>query len=53
MEEWRSVVGFEGLYEVNNYGRVRHKLYRPVAVEQRKARATICGGSPNSRLSAG
>lgn len=23
MEEWRDVVGFEGLYEVSNYGRVR------------------------------
>lgn len=25
MEEWRDVAGFEGLYEVSNFGRVRHK----------------------------
>lgn len=25
VEEWRNVVGFEGLYEVSNFGRVRHK----------------------------
>jgi hypothetical protein len=25
MEEWRDIVGFEGLYEVSNFGRVRHK----------------------------
>lgn len=23
MEEWRNIVGFEGLYQVSNYGRVR------------------------------
>ena len=23
MEEWRSVIGYEGIYEVSNYGRVR------------------------------
>jgi len=25
VEEWRDAIGFEGLYEVNNFGRVRHK----------------------------
>lgn len=25
MEEWRDAVGFEGLYEVSNYGGIRHK----------------------------
>ena len=25
MEEWRNVVGFEGVYEVSNYGNVRRK----------------------------
>lgn len=25
MEDWRAAVGFEGLYEVSNFGKVRHK----------------------------
>ena len=25
MEEWKDVVGYEGLYEVSNLGRVRNK----------------------------
>ncbi len=27
-EEWRPVVGYEGLYEVSNYGRVRRKTWK-------------------------
>lgn len=30
MEEWKDVVGYEGLYEVSNLGNVRNKQTRKV-----------------------
>lgn len=40
-EEWRSVVGWEGLYEVSNFGRVR-SLRR--AIPMKDGRIYTCGG---------
>lgn len=28
MEEWKDVIGYEGSYEVSNYGRVRTHKYK-------------------------
>lgn len=29
MEEWKDVVGYEGIYEVSNHGQVRTHKYKP------------------------
>lgn len=34
-EIWRDVIGFEGLYEVSNYGRVK-SLYNNIILKQGK-----------------
>ena len=33
MEEWRDVVGYEGLYEISNFGRVKSLNYRKTGEE--------------------
>ena len=43
-EVWKPVVGYEGLYDVSNYGRVRNKEWRPgmhhsnIIIKQRRDR---------------
>lgn len=52
MEEWRAVIGWEGLYEVSSEGRVR-SLPRIVPVTIRGKRATYVTGGKMLSLSKG
>ena len=36
MEEWRDVKGYEGLYQVSNYGKVRHMMFKNNIVEKKQ-----------------
>jgi hypothetical protein len=47
MERWVPVVGYEGLYEVSDLGRVR-SLDRVVGDRQRRIRGVVLKGTPRS-----
>jgi hypothetical protein len=52
MEMWKSVLGFEGLYEVSNFGNVRRtargKLFNAVQIES--AKQMFCDGATLKRV---
>ena len=44
MEEWKPIVGYEGLYEISNLGRVKSLNYRRTGKEEiMKGRKNNCG----------
>lgn len=53
MEEWRPIVGFEGLYEVSNTGQVRNhrgKLLRPGLDHQGYLKCVLCKGGKTKTI---
>lgn len=48
-ETWRGIIGFEDLYEVSNFGRIRSLIWHPMKIRSTKANKNIYIHLPLSR----